>query len=234
MIDALMDGRALPASELARLAGVRVSTASEHLGALADGGLVAVTSQGRHRYFRISTTTVAAALEAFARICPPTQVRSLQSSIEADAIRYARTCYDHLAGTLGVGVLDAMRRRRWLAPTDGGYRLSQAGKLALDAAGVDVAAAAGRRRAFARPCIDWTERRPHLAGALGAALTTTMLDRDWIRRRDGRGVTPTDAGRIALRELFGLAPTVLDQQALARDRRRPSPVGRDSSKHQDG
>ncbi|MGH9288651.1 MAG: ArsR/SmtB family transcription factor [Acidimicrobiales bacterium] len=214
MIDALMDGRALPASELAGLAGVCASTASEHLGRLVDGGLVAVTPQGRHRFFRISTTDVAVALEAFAQICPPAPVRSLRTSIEAEAIRYARTCYDHLAGSLGVGVVDAMRRRRWLAPADGGYRLSRSGELALEAVGVDVAAAAGRRRTFARPCIDWTERRPHLAGALGAALTTTMLDRDWIRRRDGRGVIPTDAGRIALREVFGVSPAVLGE-ALA-------------------
>jgi Helix-turn-helix domain len=210
MIDALMDGGALSASELAGVAGVRVSTASEHLARLADGGLVAVAPQGRYRYFRISSSAVAEALEAFARICPPSPVRSLRTSMDADAIRYARTCYDHLAGTLGVAVLDAMRRQRWLAPADGGYRLSRSGSLALEAAGVDVASAVGRRRAFARPCIDWTERRPHLAGALGAALTTTLLDRDWIRRRDGRGVTPTDGGRIALHHVFGVRPALLE------------------------
>jgi DNA-binding transcriptional ArsR family regulator len=209
MIDALMDGRALSAGELARLAGVRASTASEHLGRLADGGLVTVTPQGRHRYYRISTADVAAALEAFARICPPTPVRSLRTSAQAEVLRYARTCYDHLAGMLGVAVMDAMRERRWLAPVDGGYRLTRAGELALVAMGVDVVAAAGCRRSFARPCMDWTERRPHLAGALGAALTTTLLDRRWIGRRAGRGVAPTDAGRVALREVFGLAPAVL-------------------------
>jgi DNA-binding transcriptional ArsR family regulator len=215
MIDALMDGGALPASELARVAGVRVSTASEHLARLADGGLVAVAPQGRHRYFRISSSAVAEALEAFARICPPSPVRSLRTSMDADAIRYARTCYDHLAGTLGVAVLDAMRRKRWLAPADGGYRLSRSGRLALEAAGVDVAGAAGRRRSFARPCIDWTERRPHLAGALGAALTATLLDRDWIRRRDGRGVTPTDGGRTALHHVFGVRPALLERECLS-------------------
>jgi DNA-binding transcriptional ArsR family regulator len=209
MIDALMDGRALPAGELARQAGVRASTASEHLGRLVGAGLVTVTAEGRHRYFRISTPEVAVALEAFARICPPTPVRSLRTSVQAEALRHARTCYDHLAGRLGVAMMDAMRRRRWLAAADDGYRLTRTGELALVAAGVDVVAAAGRRRAFARPCIDWTERRPHLAGALGAALTTTMLDRKWIRRRDGRGVAPTDAGRVALRDVFGLSPAVL-------------------------
>jgi DNA-binding transcriptional ArsR family regulator len=211
MIDALMDGRALPAGELARQAGVRASTASEHLGRLVGAGLVTVTAEGRHRYFRISTPEVAVALEAFARICPPTPVRSLRTSAQAEALRHARTCYDHLAGRLGVAVMDAMRRRRWLATADGGYRLTRTGELALVAAGVDVVAAAGGRRAFARPCIDWTERRPHLAGALGAAVTTTMLDRKWIRRRDGRGVAPTDAGRVALRDVFGLSPAVLDR-----------------------
>lgn len=213
MIDALMDGRALPASELARVAGVRGSTASEHFARLTDGGLVAVAPHGRHRFFRISNATVAGALEAFARICPPAPVRSLRTSTEAEAIRYARTCYDHLAGTLGVALLDAMLRKRWLAPADGGYRLSRSGRLALEEAGVDVASAARVRRSFARPCIDWTERRPHLAGALGAALATTMLDSDWIRRRDGRGVTPTGSGRIALHRIFGLPVALLYRQS---------------------
>jgi hypothetical protein len=108
-----------------------------------------------------------------------------------------------------VEVMAAMRQRRWLAPSDGGYRLSRGGQAALEAAGVDVAGAARSRRTFARPCLDWTERRPHLAGALGAALTTTMLDRNWIRRREGRGVAPTAAGRAAFRDLFGLSPAVL-------------------------
>jgi DNA-binding transcriptional ArsR family regulator len=211
MIDALMDGRALPASELARRAGVVPSTASEHLGRLVDGGLVAVTARGRHRFFGIRSATVATALEAFARICPSVPARSLRTSVEADALRHARTCYDHLAGTLGVEVMAAMRQRRWLAPADGGYRLSRGGQAALEAAGVDVEGAARSRRTFARPCIDWTERRPHLAGALGAALTTAMLDRNWIRRREGRGVAPTDAGCAAFRDVFGLSPAVLDR-----------------------
>lgn len=199
----------MSAGELARTARVSPSTASEHLAKLVDGGLLAVTVAGRHRHYRIASADVAAALETLARICPQNPVRSLRASGNAEALRFARTCYDHLAGVLGVAVLDALLRRRWLAPSDGGYGLTPAGELALRAAGVDVAGAGTRRRAFARPCLDWTQRRPHLAGALGAAVTTTILDHGWLRRGKGRGLRLTGEGRLALRDVLGLPPDLL-------------------------
>jgi DNA-binding transcriptional ArsR family regulator len=214
MVDALMSGEALTAGELARAADVGPSTASEHLGRLVDGGLVAVAAQGRHRYHRICDAEVAVALEALARICPPTPVRSLRAATGRDALRHARTCYGHLAGTVGVALADALADRGWLLPRGdddaGDLVLTPNGEVGLMGAGVDVAAARAARRAFARSCLDWTERRPHVAGALGAALAATALDAGWVRRGAGRGLAVTPAGRDALSGLFGVPPAVLD------------------------
>jgi DNA-binding transcriptional ArsR family regulator len=216
MVDALMGGEALTAGELARAAGVGAPTASEHLGRLVDGGLVTVVAHGRYRYHRIATPEVAGALEALAAICPPTPVRSLRASSRRDRLRHARTCYDHLAGVVGVAVTDALRARRWTRPADegdrgvvGGLDLTPAGEAGLVEVGVDVAGARAGRRAFARPCLDWTERRPHLAGALGAAIATAALDGGWVRRVDGRAVAVTDAGREVLVGVFGVPADVV-------------------------
>ena len=173
VVDALLAGRHLAAGELARIAGVRPSTISEHLAALVDGGLLTVVSAGRHRYYTLAGPEVATALEGLARICPDTQVRSLRESSGARALRVARTCYDHLAGALGVAVLDGMVERRWL---DEDCRLVAAGERGLDEFGVDVEACRRSRRQFARPCLDWTQRRMHLAGALGAAVTERVRE----------------------------------------------------------
>ncbi len=210
MVDALMHGEALSAGELARAAGVGAPAASEHLGKLVDGGLVTVVAQGRHRYHRIAAPDVAGALEAFAAICPPTPVRSLRAAARRDAMRYARTCYDHLAGTVGVALTDALLDRGWAQPDRDGLDLSPAGVAGLAAAGVDVAGARAGRRAFARLCLDWTERRPHLAGALGAAIATTALDAGWVRRTaGGRAVAVTPEGRKALADVLGVPVAVL-------------------------
>src|SRR5918992_3552090 len=172
MLDALLSGEALTAGELARTASVAPSTASEHLRRLQDAGLVEVVKAGRHRYHRLAGSEVAAALEALALIAPRRQAsaRSLRR-IRADAaLTYARTCYDHLAGTVGVALLDAMvadSRLRW---HDGALSLrSDDGWLA--ALDIDVERLRTARRPLLRPCLDWTTRRPHLAGALGAAIT---------------------------------------------------------------
>jgi DNA-binding transcriptional ArsR family regulator len=210
MLDALMEGRPLAAGELARVARVSPSTASEYLGDLIKGGLALMERQGRHRYYRLAGPDIAAALEGLARICPPTPVRSLRASSEARAIAFARTCYDHLAGWLGVAVLDTLLERDWLTAAPAGYVLTASGQLAMAAAGVDVAGAMARRRAFARPCLDWTERRPHLAGALGAAVTALVLERGWVERDGvGRGLRVTRAGRTGLAQAFGLDAGVL-------------------------
>lgn len=206
MLDTLLSGRAMPAGELARVAGVSASTASEHLNRMRQGGLVDVVRQGRHRYYRLAGRPVAQALEALAHIAPPRQVRSLRQSREAESLAFARTCYDHVAGTLGVTLLDGFLARDWLADADGGYGLTRRGAEELETWGVDVADVRRRRRSFARPCLDWTERRYHLAGALAAACTTRMLDLGWVAPRTpaSRALRVTRRGAAGVRDLLGV------------------------------
>ncbi|WP_214411704.1 ArsR/SmtB family transcription factor [Sphaerisporangium fuscum] len=202
VLTALMDGRALAAGELARLSGVSAATASAHLAKLLSGGLVTVVAQGRHRYYRLAGPEVAELLEALARVSPSPPVRSLRQSRQARLLREARTCYDHLAGQAGVGLLDSMIEAGYLVGGDA-YEPTPSGDAALRELGVDVAAARASRRRFAPACLDWTERRPHLAGALGAAITEALLERDWYRRGGTRRVLElTDLGRKGLAEMF--------------------------------
>jgi DNA-binding transcriptional ArsR family regulator len=206
VVDALMEGRPLTAGELARTAGVRASTVSEYLGELLDGGLVAVIRAGRHRYYRLSSAEVADALEAFSRICPATPVRSLRQSTADRSLRLARLCYDHVAGTLGVALLDRMRCAGWLVSGAGpDFEVTEPGTQALAGIGVDLERCRRARRHFARSCLDWSERRPHLAGALGAAITRALLDMEWLRRAGtGRGVQVTSQGELGLRSTFSI------------------------------
>lgn len=206
MVDELLDGGALSASALARLAAVSPSTASAHLGALVEGGLLSVREQGRHRYYALAGGEVAAALRQLSRISPIAPVLPLRVSRQAQALRFARTCYDHLAGLVGVALLDALLAREWLSAASAGYLLSGDAEMALGELGIRVDALRRQRRSFARPCLDWSERRPHLAGALGAALTTALLDRRWVQRDAvGREVRLTPAGQVGLHEVFGLS-----------------------------
>jgi len=200
MLDSLLSGRALAAGELARVAGVAASTASAHLAGLLAGGLVEVVAQGRHRYYRIAGPEVATALESLSHVAPPRPVRTLRESGHARALGFARTCYDHLAGRCGVALHDALLERGWLSTA---YDVTPVGASALAGWGVDVDGARVRRRSFARPCLDWTERRPHLAGALAAEIGDALLARQWFVRRagDSRALRLTDAGRDALVEL---------------------------------
>jgi len=204
MLDALMDGRSCAAGELARRAGVAPSTASGHLARLLAGGLVLCEIDGRERRYRLASAAVAAALEALSRLAPPAEVRSLRSADRAAAIRTARTCYDHLAGRLGVGLTEALVERKALVSRDASYELTAAGERTLARLGVDVARARAQRRSFARACVDWSERRPHLAGALGAGLAEALLQRGWVRRRPSdRGLLVTAKGADGLRR-FGV------------------------------
>ncbi len=205
MLDALLGGHALPAGELARRAGITAPTASAHLRRLLDGGLVAVQAQGRHRYYRLAGPAVAEALETLSLIARPKPVRSLRQSQRAQALRFARTCYDHLAGVAGVALADSLIRAGALRP-DGGrdYEVTSEGEALLGGLGVDVAALRHQRRAFARRCLDWTERTPHLSGALGAALLARLLDLGWLSHgRVPRGLVLTSAGRDGLAQALG-------------------------------
>ncbi|MGW0805829.1 ArsR/SmtB family transcription factor [Nonomuraea sp. NPDC002799] len=200
MLTALLGGRALAAGELAGLAGVSAATASAHLSRLLDGRLVDVVRQGRHRYYRLAGHEVAEVLEVLARVSARPPVRSLRQSRQARLLEEARTCYDHLAGRAGVGLLDRLTEGGHYAGQD----LTESGERLLTGFGVDVAGARGSRRRFAPACLDWTERRSHLGGALGAAITEVLLERGWYRRGTiPRAVVRTEEGRQGLEALFG-------------------------------
>ncbi len=208
MLAALMDGRALTASELAYTAGVTPQTASGHLAKLSQGGLLALAKQGRHRYYRLASPLVGRMLESIMAVvaieAPP---RHRPRSPREDALCFARTCYDHLAGRLGVAITEALVEGRHLVlGEDGGEVTEEGAALLRERVGIDIAAVAqGRRRAFCRPCLDWSECRPHIAGALGAALAERCFALGWIvRLRDTRAVAITTAGRPALRAAFGV------------------------------
>ncbi|QTT75231.1 winged helix-turn-helix transcriptional regulator [Streptomyces mobaraensis NBRC 13819 = DSM 40847] len=201
---ALLDGRAWTAGELARHAGVRPSTASEQLSRLVEGGLLAEERQGRHRYVRLAGPEAAGLIEALASYAPGTpRPDGLRASGRLGAEARARTCYDHLAGRLGVILADAMLARGLVA-ADAGLAVTPAGRAWL-ADALAFEHPAGSRRPLVRSCLDWTERRHHLAGALGAALCATALDRAWVRRvGSGRAVKVTPEGAEAFRELLGV------------------------------
>ncbi len=220
---ALADGRALPASRLAAEAGVAASTISEHLARLVDANLLMAERSGRSRYFRLVDPSVARALEAIALIAPPEPIRSLRQGTRAHALREARTCYHHLAGRLGVAVMAALIEAGVLEGGDGThypdtapadhlsgpgrdvtYRLTPAGHHKLADFGVDTDETA-RKQAPIRYCLDWSEQRHHLGGALGAAINNRLFDLDWIRHTpQPRALTLTDAGRAGLHDTFGV------------------------------
>ena len=205
MLMALLGGESLRAGELARDARLSPSAASNHLRRLRDQGLVVDERVGRNRFFTLASADVADALEAIARIAPVAPVRSLRESRATDALRNGRTCYDHLAGRLGVAVTDRLVERGLLALQPGAFALTRCGREWFAALDIDVAAVASRRRSFARACLDWTERRPHLAGALGAALADTFVARQWLSRRPGsRAVVLTAAGAEFLEQKLDL------------------------------
>ncbi|WP_246366193.1 ArsR/SmtB family transcription factor [Nonomuraea rhodomycinica] len=199
ILTALLGGQALAAGELARMAGVSAATASAHLSRLLDGALVAVVRQGRHRYYRLAGPEIAEVLEVLARVGGRPPVRSLRQSRQARMLEEARTCYDHLAGRAGVGLFDRLREAGCLA----GEEVTPEGERLLGGLGVDVEGARRARRRFAPECLDWTERRAHLGGALGAAITAVLFERGWyVRGPVPRAVNLTDAGREGLAALF--------------------------------
>ncbi|WP_373563597.1 ArsR/SmtB family transcription factor [Streptomyces composti] len=202
---ALLDGRAWTAGELARYAGVAASTVSEHLGKLVAGGLLAEERQGRHRYVRLADARVAQLVEDLAAQVPAEARRAprgLREVSAGSAMARGRTCYDHLAGRLGTAVTDAMTRRGLLRQ-DTGFALTDAGVEWFGRVGIELAR--GGRRPLARACLDWTERRPHLAGAAGAALCRHAFAEGWcVRIGSGRAVKLTAVGERVLGEVLGI------------------------------
>jgi DNA-binding transcriptional ArsR family regulator len=219
MLLEMLGGRALPATDLARAARVSRSTASAHLAQLTAAGLVVVECQGRHRYHRLAGSTVAEAIERLAAIAPAQPVRSLGEGNRATAHRAARSCYDHLAGALGVAVTDGLCAAGGLERDT--LVLRDADPFA--ALGVDLDALGRGRRPLTRSCVDWSERRPHLAGELGAALLHALFAAGWVVRRasGGRAVAVTPRGVAGLDDVLGLdvaasAPHAIERGALRR------------------
>lgn len=184
MLWSLMDGSARPAGELALIAGLSASSTSGHLSRLSEGGLLAVETRGRNRYYRLSTPEIGVAIEALASASmasQPPRMRAVPVSRTAPAaLRQARTCYDHLAGELAVGLFDRMRQSGWIVVAGTAVDLTENGALAMTQLGIDLGGARRKRRQFACTCPDWSERKPHLGGALGAALLQSLLAHGWI------------------------------------------------------
>ena len=207
MLYCLADGRARTSTELAVVAEVSASTASAHLQRLAERKLVKAMAQGKHRYYSLEGPNVAAALEALSVLAGRPGDAFEPST--PNGLRAARTCYDHIAGALGVGLHDRLVRMGWLAASaegDAAYDVTAKGAKGFAALGIDVAAARALRRRFAFACVDWSERRPHLGGALGAAILKAALERKWVQRElDSRALEVTRRGRREMQERLGLS-----------------------------
>jgi DNA-binding transcriptional ArsR family regulator len=196
MLCALLDEGERPAGELALLGAVAPNAASAHLAKLVAGGLIVARTHGRQRLFRLTGPNVARALEGLLAIAPPPTIVALSQSRAAGDLRAARSCYDHLAGQLGVAVTEALVTRGALVPEAQAYRLTRHGVDFFASLEIDLEPLRAARRHFARQCLDWSERRPHLAGALGCALRTAFLQRGWVTRKPaGRMLHVTPAGR---------------------------------------
>jgi DNA-binding transcriptional ArsR family regulator len=207
----LLNGGLTSASALADRAEVSRSLASSHLRKLVEGGLLAVEPRGRQRLYRLASQSIADALEVLILLAPPARVSTLRAANDRDNLRRGRLCYDHLAGRVGVALADQLVAAELLAPEADGYAVTAAGADAFATLEIDVAALADRSRPLTRACLDWSERRHHLAGSLGAALSGELLRRGWLETREAsRIVTVTPAGRDALHDVFGLAPASLD------------------------
>lgn len=213
MLDALLGGRWLTATELARHAGVAPGTASDHLAALVEAHLVECRKSGRRRYHSLAGPQVAEALESLGRLTRTPSIHRPCRSPQERAFRFARTCYDHLAGRLGILITDAMVERELLSLD--GSRVTTDGESFLDRLGIDVGALKESRRSYVRLCLDWSERRDHVAGAVGAALMEVMFERRWIvRMEDSRAIRLTPRGRDQLKQWLGIPLEDTSSEAL--------------------
>lgn len=204
MLAAMFDGRALTAGELAGTAGVSAATASGHLAKLVQGRLVTVAVQGRHRYFRLASTEVAQMLEQIAVVAGDAPQPPRATPRVPAHLREARTCYDHLAGRLGVAIADGLTARGAIILTADAGEVTEAGRALLEHLGMRLAAPTGSRRLLCRACLDWSERRPHLAGVVGTAILERSLELGWVRQgAERRALTITPVGRRRFAEDLG-------------------------------
>ena len=214
ILSALMGGKALTASELAYCAGVSPQTASGHLAKLVDGGLVSVEKQGRHRYHRLASASVAEAFESLSGLAATGPRRQRATGPKDAAMRQARTCYDHMAGRLAVAITDALSSRKLIIIEDRSGLITDEGKSFLAGIGLDLDPKEKSARPLCRTCLDWSERRMHLGGRLGASLLTRSLELHWVRPgKDSRSLSITPKGELEFRSLFGIpAVAIGDQQ----------------------
>jgi DNA-binding transcriptional ArsR family regulator len=205
LVTAVIADGSLPVTDLAARASIAPSTASEHLGRLVAGGFLESEKRGRQRYYGLADPAVAAAVEALALVAPQPPVRSLREATRSELLRDARTCYDHLAGRIGVELAQTLERKRVLVRRNGDYALGPRAGARLEPLGVDLVALERLRRPVVRGCLDWSERELHVAGSLGAVLAETFFELGWIRRRDGnRSVEVTARGRARFSSELGL------------------------------
>jgi len=203
MLWSLLDGRAYTATELSIVADASRQSTSMHLSKLVDAGLLKVNSQGRHKYYSFARQEIAYAIEAMSVLMPPpTQV----SPVKPQPIKYCRTCYDHMAGSIGVKLLDRLVERHYLILEDDTPAITETGKKFFHDLGIDTMELLSLKRPFARACLDWSERRFHLAGSLGNVLLKKLLEEDWVRRvANSRALVITAKGKQCFLEVLGLA-----------------------------
>jgi len=205
MLASMMDGRFHTASELAYMAAIKPQTASFHLAKLVDGKLIKVEKQGRHRYFQLAGEDIAQLLESFLAMSPPPEVRSLKQSSQMKILQNARTCYDHLAGKLGVQLTESLLNKGYLELDQKQFVITAEGAQFFTDFGLDLDELTRKRRSFSHACLDWSERRYHLGGALGHGLLTQLLNLEWIMRVPSiRAIKITEKGRAGFKEVFNL------------------------------
>ena len=206
MLSALMGGKALTATELAAEAGVTAATASGHLAKLCDGQLLLASKQGRHRYYRLAGPEVAETLESLMGLAQHTGATRVRTGPKDPELRLARVCYDHIAGEMGVALMDALLKQKAVDLNDDAVTLTPSGHELMRHAGVDPDTLTSGRRLLCRPCLDWSVRRPHLAGALGAAIWTQVQAKGWAKRQpESRVIRFSKPGDSAFRQAFGIS-----------------------------
>ncbi|MBO9631522.1 MAG: helix-turn-helix transcriptional regulator [Chitinophagaceae bacterium] len=204
MLWCLLEGRAMTATELAFAADVSAQSASMHLSKLMQASLLKQEKQGRHKYYKLAKPEVAYVIESIASLLPEKK-ENRKVPDHNSGVRFCRTCYDHLAGKVGVSITEQLLRKGYLLYSETDYSIPAKGSKWFHALGIDIEALRSQRRAFARPCLDWSERRHHLAGSLGSALLNMMLEKDWMRRKkQSREIILTSEGTRKLYELLKL------------------------------
>lgn len=205
ILTALLDGRFHPASELAYMAGIKPQTASFHLAKMVEAHVIVVEKQGRHRYYGIQDPEIAKIMESLLSIAPPQKIKSFNQASQDKAIRSARTCYDHLAGALGVKVTDSLLNMNVIREDKDGFVVTESGEEFFQAFQINLENARKKRRFFSHKCLDWSERRHHLAGALGNALLERFIELNWVQRLPKtRAIQITDEGKQGLKETFSI------------------------------